>query len=71
MHQPIQPRIKLFKACPLIDHLRITFKPQFAQEGTGVVSFRKLQIQGQPQGIAPTNRSYVGAILYGCPSVIS
>ena len=34
-------------------------------------SMGTLQIQGQPQGIAPTNRSDVGAILYGCPSVIS
>jgi len=34
-------------------------------------SMGTLQIQGQPQGIAPTNRSDVGAILYACPSVIS
>jgi len=26
---------------------------------------------GQPQGIAPTNRTDVGAILYGCPEVKS
>ncbi len=25
--------------------------------------------KGQPQGIAPTNRHHVGAILYGCPSL--